>query len=223
MIKILFLLISIIISKTTFSAITPFNLKKEEVVALLKSNGKHLIQENEIKDSPWPEITHYTIINATPLEAAAVLSYYPHQKLYVPDLIESNPVKKVTPTDTHVAYRMKVPWPLKDTRYVTGNIIKQIGPDSFEISWYLVSSESIKKTKGSAKFIPLNGKTLMEYKNFVDPDNSFAPLVTSLMKSNLKETVEAIVARIESLAKNDSDQIQKYQETFLSALKEEKL
>lgn len=211
-----FLFLSLTI--TSHAALPLFNLSTTELFEL-DHPKKLIIKSKKIRDTPWPEMTFYSTINTTPENAISILSAYSHQKNYIPDLLQSKPIKKVTPTDTHVSYKMRVIWPFPDTHYVTGNIIKKVSKFNYELKWYLVKSESIKKTYGSAKFISFRGKTLMEYTSFVDPDSSLASLVTKQMKKNLINTVKAIIGHIEKTVKNDPGMVKKYRTAFLNSLK----
>ena len=89
------------------------NLETELTPAELKSMEARewILKTKDVEDSPWPEITYYALVEASPLESIAIFAAYDIQKDYVPNVIKSTPVKHITPTDVHTAYELQMPFP----------------------------------------------------------------------------------------------------------------
>lgn len=178
-------------------------LPSKEEIEIIKKD-KLILKEIESDEGPWPVILIYTMIETTAENSAAIFSAYHNQKDYVPNVLTSIPVKAVTPTDIHMSYEMKIPWPLSNTHYTTGNRLTKLADGSFDVEWYYVSSDSTEDNKGHATFTPFENKTIFTYKTFVKPRSIFAKLIKSKMKSDVKKTIEAIVLHIEKRSKDKS-------------------
>ena len=180
---------------------------------ILEENGL-VLKTKEIKDAPWPEVHVATIIkNITALEAIAVFSTYEHQIRYIPDLKTAKIVKIVSPTDIHVAFTMNPPWPVPDSAYTTGNVLKKYEDEDqtvYEVSWYLVKSDSIIGSRGYARFRNFGKGTLFEYKTLVRPKSIFASLASGIMLDSVKITVIAIKNYLEKLKSEQPSKIKQY-------------
>lgn len=193
---------------TFIPLITFANISSEISKAI--DRGETFVSSKEIQGAPWPEYTIATSLNLPTKEAVAIFSAYHHQKKYVPGVLSSDPVKHVAPTDVHVSFEMYMPWPLSNTFYTTGNILKKLDAGKFQVQWYYVESDSTRENKGSATFIPYKGKTLLIYNSFIHPDSSFASLVSGKVKSDLIETIKAIKAHLEKTYSENPSAVKKY-------------
>ena len=169
-----------------------------------------IFKTTPVEDSPWDAITLYTLIESTPLEAVAIFAAYDHQKNYVPKVLESTPVKHVTPTEVWCRYEYKMPWPISNSHYIHTNILKSTGKDSFRVEWKVVQSDAMDRVNGSADFIPFAGKTLLKYHNNVNPKSFLAFLFEKRMKRDVQETMIAIVTHIEQIKKQNQPLLKKY-------------
>ncbi len=142
-------------------------------------------------------------INATPEEAMALFSDFERQKTYVPNLLESEVTKQLSPTEVYTRYILKMPWPLADTNYVHGTKISK-SKESYEISWYVVESDTTDKIDGSATFTEFEGKTLMTYKSLIYPKSFIAPLFANTMVDDTEASTMAIKKFIEAEVKEKS-------------------
>jgi len=197
----------ILYTSLSFSISPPAGLTQTELAKL--TNKELIIHSKEIPERPWPEITIFALIDALPIEAAALFSDYQDQKTYIPDLIKSDPVKKISDNETIVDFEMRTPWPLANSKYSTGNIFKRLENNGYEISWYLVKSDSLIDSKGMVQFIPYEKKTLMKYKSLIYPDSRFASIFSSKAESGMSKTVQAIAAYIEETKKKNPEKIQR--------------
>ncbi len=179
-----------------------------------------VVKTEDVKDSPWPEITYYAMIDATPLEAIGLFAGYDNQKDYIPNLIKSHPVKHVSPTDVHTEYELHMPFPLSNARYIHGARIYKHG-DDYQTVWYLVESSSAEEVKGSAYFTEYNGKTLFRYRSFVKPKSIFGSAVKKMMFKDVEKSITSIRAFIEKTKSENPALTNKYSEFITRALRGE--
>lgn len=185
-----------------------FGLSLREHQAL--KNKELTFRKQKVKGTPWPEVTVFGKIDATPLEGASVFFAYHDHKDFIPDLLRSEPVKYNSPTDVLIRFEMKISWPLKNSHYVTGNRIGKFGKEGFRIEWYHVSSTSAKDTKGEVLFFPSDGGTLLVYKTFIHPKNRAAGIFKRNMVKGVLKSVRAIITRIEFIKNNNRIHMKTY-------------
>lgn len=183
----------------TFPPLSP------EELAKLRDN-ELILTTRPVKDAPWPELTIWKLIHASPEECAAIFSNYPGQVDYSPDMMEAVPLKQVTATDVHVSFKMDMPWPIANTVTVTGNRLSRLEDGSYRVEWYLVKSDSVKESRGTARFFPYNGKTrqtLYRYRSFNFPTSSLAPMIKGRMIKGTKKCALAYVTYVERVKKEN--------------------
>ncbi|MCK4889359.1 MAG: hypothetical protein KAS97_05460 [Candidatus Aminicenantes bacterium] len=173
-------------------------------------NGELVYRKKEIKGTPWPEITVFGIIKATALESTAVFYAYHEHKEFLPDLLSSVPVRYISPTDLHIKFEMKVPWPLRNSRYITGNRFSTYGDGGYRIEWYNVTSSSSKDTNGAVTFLPYEQRTMFIYRTFIHPKSKLAGLFKKRMLKEVLISVRAIISRIESVKNNNKEKMPGY-------------
>lgn len=140
----------------------------------------------------WPEVTIYVLLNHAPLDNMNVFLDFEAHKKYIPDMIESKILKKVSENQTHVYFEMEMPWPVKKTSHVTNNIVTKNTDGSYTLKWNLVKAEMLKATDGYMTFSPYEGKTLLKYVSFIVPNSSFA----GMFKDRVAKDVEKSVTKI---------------------------
>jgi len=204
--KLLLTLAILMSASSSFSLGLPAECSQAELAKL--ANKEFVIHSKDIPGCPWPEITIFGIIDAAPVEAAALFSNYQEQKNYIPDLIKSHPVKKISENETIVDFEMRTPWPLANSKYSTGNVFSKSDKNEYEIRWYLVESDSLIDSKGTVQFTPYGKKTLLRYRSFIYPDSKLASIFSSKAKSGIAKTVQAIVAYIEETKRQCPEKIQ---------------
>lgn len=169
--------------------------------------GEVIIKEttsSEYKNSPWPIITYYLKIKATPITGISIFSALEYQSSYVPDTLISKPIKEISPVEIHTQYEMKVPFPFSNAKHIHGSILSK-KDNFFQLSWYLVSSNSTKNAFGYARFSHLNEtESLLEYQTFIWPNSGLANFVGSIMKKKTLTAIKAIRDHIELLNKQNS-------------------
>ena len=204
----LFLALALIVYASFGFAMTPSaELNQTELAKLI--NKELIIHSKEIPRCPWPEITVFTLIDVSPVEAAALFSNYQDHKTYIPDLIKSDPSRKLADNETIVDFEMRLPWPFANSKYSTGNILTRLDNNEYEVYWYLVESDSLIDSKGTVQFIPYGKMTLLKYQSFIHPGSKLASVLSSKVKGGITKTVQAIVTYIEETKKNNPEKMQK--------------
>jgi carbon monoxide dehydrogenase subunit G len=107
-----------------------------------------------------------------------------------------------------VDFEMRLPWPLANSKYSTGNIFSRLERNEYQICWYLVKSDSLIDSKGTVQFIPYAQKTLLKYQALIHPDSKLASILSSQVRSRVTKTVQAIVTYIEETKKKDPEKTQ---------------
>lgn len=182
----------------------------ETELADLKA-GKLILKMKEIKDQEWPDSYVYGFIEGvTPLEALAFYAAYPDQKLFVPNVIKSDPVKHASANDVHVEYEQDMPWPLSNVEYCTGNKIEKLGKDHYQISWYQVWSTSTDDSFGKAQFLLHEGKTLLSYYGRVVPQSFLAGMFKRIGPRRLRDSLEEIVKHTKIMKKENPKRLKTY-------------
>ena len=179
-----------------------------------------VIKIKDIPDLPWPEVTFYTTIEATPFQSVAIFAAYDIQKDYVPDVIKSSPIKHISATEVHTEYELHMPFPLTNAKSVHGAKILQFGSD-YEVQWYMVESSSAEDIKGSAYFTTYRGKTLLRYRSLVVPKSIFGSFVKNVMMKDVEKSLMAIRKFTEKCIKENPTLLIKYSEFIKRAFKGE--
>ena len=204
----LFLALALIVYASFGFAATPSaELNQTELAKLTRK--QLIVHSKEIPRCPWPEITVFTLIDVSPVEAAALFSNYQDHKTYIPDLIKSDPTRKIAENEIVVDFEMRLPWPLANSKYSTGIVCNRLDNNEYEISWYLVESDSLIDAKGIVQFIPYGKQTLLKYQSLIHPDSKLASVLSSRVKGGITKTVQAIVTYIEETKKNNPEKMQK--------------
>lgn len=164
--------------------------------------GEITIIEEPQETGPWPHVTAYLKLNTEPAQAMAIFAAYDHQKNYVPNVLESTPIAQANPMETRVQYRLHMPWPLSDARYIHDHRLSlrqdsEETPPTYRLDWWMVESSSTDFVEGYVEFVPLEEqKTLMIYHNKVRPKSALARLFRGAMIRDLTETLVAIKEEI---------------------------
>jgi len=185
----------------------------------VKSGTQILITE-DVEGKPWPRITIYQTVNATPEEVAAVFFDYEDNKSFVPNLLKSVISKRISPCITEIDYGVSIPI-LPDEFYTVRNSIKESPPGSYRADWKLVRAVQTKDSVGSFSIEPLDGKTIIRYQNLVTPGSSMAGLLRKSAISQMKDAATAIAGRAEKLKSSNPALLKKQVESLRTALKPE--
>lgn len=144
----------------------------------------------------WPEVTILVLLNHAPLDNINVFLDFETHKTYIPDMLESKIIKKISAKETHVYFEMEMPWPVKKTSHVTNNVITSNADGSYTLKWNLVKADMLKATDGFMTFSPYEGKTLLTYQSFIVPNSSFAGMFKDRVASDVEKSVSKITKHL---------------------------
>jgi len=182
-------------------------LLPEEYRRLLQ--GQLITKTREIKGEPWPELTLYLLIRATPEQCAAIFSYFPDQAKFSEGVLESGPVKQITPTLVHVAFKIDMPWPIADSVTITRNQLSSLPQGGIQVKWELVKSNTLKKNLGIARFIPYQHYTIYRYQNFVLPSMSIAGMFKNKMITDTQKSVQSFAVYVTQMLNRYPSRLEK--------------
>ena len=120
----------------------------------------------------WPEVTILVLLNHAPKDNMNEFLDFNKHKTFIPDMVESKIVKKISPNEMNVYFEMVMPWPVNKTSHVTNNVVTHKPDGSSTLTWNLVKADMLKQTDGHMTFSPYEGKTLLTYVSFIVPNSS---------------------------------------------------
>lgn len=163
--------------------------------------GRQVVLMNDVEGQPWPRIRVYDRIRATPEEVAAVFCDYKEAKLYIPKVIKSDVSKNISPGVVEVDYGVDVML-LPDEYYTARNSVRRTA-NGYSVSWSLVRALQTKASEGELLIEPNECGSIIRYTNLVTPASKMAGLLRGPAIEQMKETVLAIVARVEKQQKTN--------------------
>jgi hypothetical protein len=163
----------------------------ESELSFLKQ-GKLVERLVKMEGEPWPQTTYYFLIDMPPLDAFSLYSDVEAHPSFAPDILEKRIINRISPTEFHVGSTVKVPWPLNQLYYETGNVLETYGKDGYCLRWYLVSSEQSENVRGFCRFEPFEGRTLMIYRSHITPKSIFAPLFQGRVVKDSRKAVYSV-------------------------------
>lgn len=200
---------------------SPLTELTREELKTLESKGVFM-RTIEVKDSSWPDVHIWMVIDAPALTAVGLYYALDIQKDYVPNMLESRPLLQLSPTEIHTQYEYKMPWPLPNTRCVSGTKLTSPGPDLYQITWYKVENADAKDLDGWAIFMPWqSNKSIIYYRNKVTPEGVFAGVLKKIAPQNMLDTLQAIAAYIAKTHKQSPALVEKYESYIIRALRGE--
>lgn len=163
------------------------------------SSGKPVVLEEEVLDNAWPRFIVYQIARSSAEKAAAVFWDCELDSKYIPNCLSVELVAKPEPWIHDGQYTLKMPMMLPNEVYISRNELKIPSPGTYEISWNVLHASYIKGSKGNLRVEPLANSTnaLLRYSNLVMPGSSIAGLLRVKARSQVIESVNALVIQIE--------------------------
>lgn len=150
---------------------------------------------------PWPKVTLYQKVLATPEECLAVFSDYELQEKYIPKMVSSKIVNRPDALTADVESVLDLPWPFGTDSYVMrdriGTYSLSAAEVAYRLDWELVRSGSFRDAKGLAQFEAFDGGTVMLYQHSIYPKNSMAGAVSKEMIKGIRQSASAIKSQIE--------------------------
>ena len=203
----LFLVLGLLVACPSFSlAAAPYTELSQAEMARL-TNRELVVHSKEVPKCPWPEITVFTLVDASPGEAAALFSNYQDQKSYIPDLVKSTPTTRLGENETIVDFEMRLPWPLANSKYSTRNTLAKVDNNEYQVAWNLVESDCLIDSKGTVQFAPYGDKTLLRYRSLIHPGSKLSSVFSSRAKSGISKTVQATASYIEETKKHNPEKM----------------
>ncbi|MEK7689603.1 MAG: hypothetical protein AAB425_01130 [Bdellovibrionota bacterium] len=174
------------------------DLTETEVAALVK--GEQVVHTEEMPDSAWPRGWVYQYApDATPEELTAVFTDYPDAINYLPRMLRAEVVKELSPTRKWVAYEINLPWPLKNSKYTTDDVLSYVADlEEYRVDWTQVTSNSTSRTTGymRASAMPDHPGTLFVMHNDVVPTSSMAGIAGNQAAKEQMAVVEETIKRV---------------------------
>lgn len=175
---------------TTLTARASETLSQGEIDQLAKGQ---MVTKVEWKEGYiWPEVTVYNLLKHSPKQNLDVFLDFESHKNYIPDMLESKVVKRVSQNQLQVYFEMSMPWPVKKTNHTTNNLITKENDGSYILKWNLVEGKMLKATDGYMKFSPYQGKTLLTYVSLIVPNSSLAGMFKNRVAEDVEKTVKVI-------------------------------
>ena len=140
----------------------------------------------------WPEVVVFKILEFTPKENLTVFLDYETHKNFIPDMLESKVVKKVSPNESHIYFEMEMPWPVKKTSHTTRNVLSSDANGNFKLTWNLIEGKMLKSTDGYMEFSTFEGKTLLTYVSQIVPNSSLAGMFKNRVAEDVEKSVDMI-------------------------------
>ena len=184
------------------------------------SRGGQVALFEDVEGNPWPKVRVYQRVNAKPEEVAAVFCDYRNAKAYVPKLIKSEISRQISPSVAEVDYGIDVPI-LPDEFYTVRNTVTGATDGGFLVTWSLVKALQTKASEGNLRIERWKDGSVIRYTNLVTPSSGMAGLLKSTAIEQMRNTVKAIVARVEKQKSGDPEGLKENIRNLESALKNE--
>lgn len=155
----------------------------------------------------WPEVTIRVLLNHSPLDNMNVFLDFEKHKSYIPDMLESRILKKVSENQTQVYFEMTMPWPVNKTTHVTNNVVTHNEDGSHTLKWNLIKADMLKSTDGYMNFSNYENKTLLTYVTFIVPNSSFAGMFKDRVASDVEKAVTKITRHLNKTLKKKDEMI----------------
>lgn len=168
--------------------------------AALKEEGVQIVFTQN-QPGPWPKITIFQKIKATPEECMAVFSDFELQEKYIPRMVSSKIINRPDALTADVESVLDLPRPFGSESYVMRERIGSYSLGGIELGyrtdWELVRSTSFRDAEGKAMFEEFDGGTLMFYQNGIYPSNPLAGAVKKEAIKGMRQSASAIRGQIE--------------------------
>lgn len=171
----------------------------------------------EVPGAVWPKVVIKGKIKADALSSVALYLALDYQKNYVPNLVESIPLRHIKPNQVETYYERKMPWPLSNSHYISGTILEPMDPKKLEykVKIYQAYNPDIDDFQGYVTFSPLPDGTLWTYETFVRPKSFLAGILKKIYQKELLSTSEEIKSFIELTVKNNPKLTEYYRQIII--------
>lgn len=160
--------------------------------------GETVVIEEDLPGKAWPRFTLYHLVKGTPEQVAAVFWDCELDPAYIPNCTTVRIIKRPGASVIEGQYTLKMPFFLREEVYVSRNELTQPAPGVYEIKWKVLKSRYSKDCSGSLRAEPFDKeRTLLRYRNLVEPASSFAKLLRSKAGNQVYDSVSALVLQTE--------------------------
>ncbi len=170
-------------------------LSPKELKAL--KAGKEITRVEELEDEVFPRVTLVNVIPNSPRENMEIFSDFESHKNFIPGLRTSKIVKREG-NITDVFFEMEMPI-ISNTEYTTRHKVAY-EDDAAILTWNLLKSDQVKRTKGMIMFEEFEGKTLFTYVSHITPKSSLAWTVKGRVVPDVKKTIDAVIKHLKTAA-----------------------
>ena len=173
--------------------------------------GKPVMIEEVIPGNPWPRYTIYHLVQGTPKQVASVFWDSELDPQYVPNCTSVRILSRPQPHVQEAQYTLKMPFFLEDELYVSRNELHTPSPGVYELSWNVIKTRYTKGSTGDLRVEPFGDgtKTLLRYRNAVEPASRFARLLRSKAGAQVVDSVVALVRQVETEMKTGRDLVER--------------
>ena len=161
--------------------------------------GQTVVKSTDVPGAPWPRLSLYRVVNASPDIVSALFTDYGAAPAYTPGLIQAQVIATNPDGTKDVRYTVKVPV-IQRTSYVVRNTYLKQG-QNFTVSWQLLHSPLAKKSDGSLRIEPYgDNRTLLCYTNLCVPITNLVSGLKNQAVVEAKNTVLALATEAERRA-----------------------
>lgn len=184
------------------------NLQKGEQVVLSQEIGK-----------PWPKVTVYQRLDATPEESMAVMADCDRHLTFFKDILRSTISQRLSKSTFIVDYTLHLPWPLPDEKYTLKDQLSLTSNRStYLLNWTMVRADTTHDIQGNVRFETLGTGSIMAYQNLVVPDSQLASLMKGRAIQAVKDAAHSLVKQIYNEKKKNPDLLQNQIHSLKEAL-----
>ncbi len=158
-------------------------------------SGEQVMVTEPLDGYPWPRVTVYQAVKATPREVMAVFTDYNNATKFVPNCLKSQISREISPLAADVDYVIDIPI-FADEAYTARNTLSAETGGALCVRWKILKATSILESQGSLYVEPEGEGSVLRYTNLVKPSSRVAILLKGMALGQMKETVGSIVNRV---------------------------
>ena len=165
---------------------------------MVLSSGKQVVLEEEVPDSPWPNLTIFQLVKSSSADVAAVFWNSELDTKYLPNCKSVRILDRPSRDVQKAEFILRMPLFLPEELYVSRITIKSPSSNVYEISWKVLESLYSKECNGMIRIEPHGDLALFSYQNFVKPRSNFAALLRLPAQAIIVDSVKFLVRQVEA-------------------------
>ena len=190
-----------------------------EVIA---SRDGIVVSRRAVAGRAFPELRAVGVVAGTPYEVLAVLIDVPAYVEWLPDCVESKPVRMIDTWRSVIYTRTDVPWPIADREVVVENVVSFIDPPSkVKVAFAAVTAPDVRRGAGTVRMDHATGSYAIEaidrghsrvqYEIDADPGGTLPDWLIRLQSThNPFETIAGLRRRLEETRGQYDDEIARF-------------